>query len=315
MTSNELTRCFHPNDISYVCKEEIPIHTYIPETDCESTLLHPSTIKIPYHCEYRFLKLKHTLWIPLHLSNEWLYVAPESETLTVLCPEETTTLKIQTKGKLTLNAGCKGYTSYVTLYSMSAITTNLTTDYVPSAPVDFDCCFEDVERVNFEKLPMQVPLANVLSNTDDLRVASMKADEIEQMIKDQEIKQSQHLYLMATSWGTTLLTIFVVITCICCSCCFCKCCRNGFFWFWNRWSPSDCWKETQDKCCVSIYNYNGSRVEYAKTNTSPAVSIRSLPELESPISNQPKRELNEQTNLKEEIDCISKRTRSKQTFR
>jgi hypothetical protein len=141
MTSNELTGCFHPNDISYVCKEDIPIHTYIPETDCESTLLHPSTMKVPYNCEYRFLKLKQTLWIPLHLSNEWLYAAPESETLTVLCPEETTTLKIQAKCTLTLKPGCKGYSSYVTLYAMSSITTNLTTDYIPSAPVDFDCCF------------------------------------------------------------------------------------------------------------------------------------------------------------------------------
>jgi hypothetical protein len=55
---------------------------------------------------------------------------------------------------------------------------------------------------------------------DDLRVASMKAEEIEQMIKNQETKHNQNLYLMATSWGTTLLTIFVVITCICCTCCF-----------------------------------------------------------------------------------------------
>jgi hypothetical protein len=221
MTSNEMTGCFHPIDVSYVCKEEIPIHIYIPETDCESTLLHPSTIKIPYNCEYRFLKLKQTLWIPVHLSNEWLYVAPESETLTVLCPEETTTLKIQAKGKLTLKAGCKGNSSYVTLYAMSAITTNLTTDYIPSAPVNFDCCLEDVERVNFEELPLHVPLANVMSNMDDLRVASMKAEEIEQMIKDQEAKHNQNLYLMATSWGTTLVTIFIVATCICCSCCFC----------------------------------------------------------------------------------------------
>jgi hypothetical protein len=131
-----------------------------------------------------------------------------------------------------------------------------------------------------------------MSNMDDLTVASMKAEEIEQMIKDQEIKHNQHLYLMATSWGTTLVTILIVTTCICCSCCFCKCCRNEFFWIWNRWSPSDCWKDTQDKCCVSINNYIGSRVEYSKTNTSPAVSIRSLPELECPITTQPRKETN-----------------------
>jgi hypothetical protein len=57
MTTNELTGCFQPNKLTYVCKEEIPIYTYIPEMDCEATLLHPSTTKIPDNCEYRFFKL------------------------------------------------------------------------------------------------------------------------------------------------------------------------------------------------------------------------------------------------------------------
>lgn len=43
MTTNELTGCFHPNEFLYVrvCREEIPIYTYVPEIDCEATLLHP----------------------------------------------------------------------------------------------------------------------------------------------------------------------------------------------------------------------------------------------------------------------------------
>jgi hypothetical protein len=28
--------------------------------------------KVPEKCEYRFLKLSNTLWVPLHMSNEWL---------------------------------------------------------------------------------------------------------------------------------------------------------------------------------------------------------------------------------------------------
>jgi hypothetical protein len=55
MSTNELTGCFHPNEFLYVCREEIPIYTYVPEQDCESTLLHPSTTTIPKNCEYRFL--------------------------------------------------------------------------------------------------------------------------------------------------------------------------------------------------------------------------------------------------------------------
>ena len=169
--------------------------------------------------------------------------------------------------------------------------------------------------VNFENLPLQVPLVNVMSNMDDLRVASMRADEVQEMIKDQETKHERNLFMMATSWGSTLGVIFVTILCFCLSCCCCKCCRNSFFWLWDKWHPKDCWKQTQEKCCVSIYNYNGSRVEYAKTNTSPAISMKSLPELEGPCTSQPNREADETLKLKGDLESVSKRTRSKSVFR
>jgi hypothetical protein len=312
MTINELTGCFQPNEFNYVCKEDIPIYTYVPDLDCEATLLHPSTSKIPRKCEYNFFKLLKTFWIPLHRSNQWLFVTPQIETFTVLCPGETTTLKLETEGKLTLKPGCKGYSSYVTLYALSTLYTNLTNDYIPSAPIDFDCCFEDLEKVDFEKLPLQIPLVNVMSNIDDLRVASMRADQVLETIKEQETKREQNFYMMATSCGST---IGMMILCTCLSCCCCKCCRTSFFWLWDKWHPKECWKQTQEKCCVSIYNYNGSRVEYAKTNTSPAISMRSLPELESPSTSQPIREPDEKVKLREELDSISKRTRSKNLFR
>ena len=74
----ELQACFTPNELSYGCKENVPIVTYIPNDDCESTLIHPSTRVMPSKvCEQRMLTLENTYWIPLHLSNEWLFVAPK----------------------------------------------------------------------------------------------------------------------------------------------------------------------------------------------------------------------------------------------
>jgi hypothetical protein len=64
-----------------------------------------------------------------------------------------------------------------------------------------------------------------------------------------------------------------------------------------------------------VYNYNGSRVQYAKTNTSPAISIKSLPELGSAVTSQPKREADERLKAEDELESISKRTRSKKMFR
>jgi len=61
MSYPELSTCLMPNELSYACKENIPIVTYVPNDDCESTLIHPSTISIPHKvCEQRMLTLEQT---------------------------------------------------------------------------------------------------------------------------------------------------------------------------------------------------------------------------------------------------------------
>ena len=73
--------------------------TYVPN-DCESTLIHPSTISIPHKvCEQRMLTLDQTYWVPLHLSSEWLFTAPAREQFTVLCGTEKYQLTLQKRGK------------------------------------------------------------------------------------------------------------------------------------------------------------------------------------------------------------------------
>jgi hypothetical protein len=84
MTANELTGCFELNEFKHVCREEIPISTYIPGIDCEATLLHLSTTKLPDNCERRNFKLSKTFWILLYMSNQWLFVTPEIETFTIV---------------------------------------------------------------------------------------------------------------------------------------------------------------------------------------------------------------------------------------
>jgi hypothetical protein len=90
-------------------------------------------------------------------------VTPQIETFTAF-----PTLNLYNEGTLTLQNGCKGYSSYVTLYAISTTVINVTSDYVPSAPMDFKNCFEDFKSISFENLPLHAPLVNVMSSVDDL---------------------------------------------------------------------------------------------------------------------------------------------------
>jgi hypothetical protein len=72
----ELHTCLTPNEFNYVCPETLTILTYIPNEDCEATLIHPSTTSFPSNvCVQGLLNLEHTYWIPYHLSYEWFYVS------------------------------------------------------------------------------------------------------------------------------------------------------------------------------------------------------------------------------------------------
>ena len=161
----ELQACFMPNELSYVCKENVPIVTYIPNDDCESTLIHPSTRVIPTKvCEQRMLTLENTYWIPLHLSNEWLFVAPKVELFTVLCGTEKFQLTLQNRGKLYLPSRCKGYSTHNTLYALSTLVyNNSQEDVLPMAPMDIDCCLTLEEKEQIHDVLLQKPLSNILS--------------------------------------------------------------------------------------------------------------------------------------------------------
>ena len=281
MTYQELQACFTPNALSYVCKGDVPILTYIPNEDCESTLIHPSTISIPNNvCEQRLINLEHTYWIPLHLSNEWLYVAPKPELFTVLCGPVKSQLTLQSRGRLFLPPRCKGYATQSTLYALSTLVRNNSQkDVLPVAPVEIDCCLTKYEKEQLREIPLQKPLTNILSSVEDLNLASVKIDELQGMIDKEQRKQFEHFKVFATAWGSVVSTIVTLIVIICCSCCFCKCCRKCAFWTWDKLTPKECVSHTRERCCL-ITNINAERVTYHEVPQTPPltpVSSHSLP--------------------------------------
>ena len=79
---------------------------------------------------------------------------------------------------------------------MTTITKNVSDGFLPTVPMDFDCCLVSEKTQDFSKIPLSISLSNILTSTDDLRVASHKVDEVEEMIKEQELKDYSRFYLL-----------------------------------------------------------------------------------------------------------------------
>ena len=142
---------------------------------------------------------------------------------------------------------------------MTTITKNISNGFFSTVPMDYDCCLILEKTHDFSKLPLSIPLSNILSSTDDLRMASHKVDKVEKMIKDQETKDYSQLYKHITSLSAIMSTfMFLIISCFSC-CCSCRGYRTLWFKTLDKWSTKNCLKETSDKLCINIMNVQGKQ--------------------------------------------------------
>ena len=118
---------------------------------------------IPSTCSQRIAELNQTIWTQLD-NNEWLFVAPEPEVLTVLCSKhEPSDVTLIGTGKLKLNNLCKGYGSRILIQAQLTISTNNTDkDIIPHLPLDFDCCEVQERNFSLNNISLNLRLTNVI---------------------------------------------------------------------------------------------------------------------------------------------------------
>ena len=127
---------------------------------------------------------------------------------------------------------------------------------------------EMLKKIGLSQILVDV-LLNLMSNTDDLQVANIKIDGVEELIIIQEQKTHYSTYFIyAVSWlGITRIYITLI-----CGCCFCGCnkwCRRSMFWLWDGWTPSDCIKNAMDRLNVNLFQtLPGSVMNFARGVTS-----------------------------------------------
>ena len=249
-----------------------------------------------------------------------MYTAPTRELFTVLCGTEKFQLTLQKSGKLYLTPRCKGYSTHSTLYALSTlIRNNSQDDVLPVASVDTDCCLTSAEREQLHEIPLQKPLTNILSSVQDLKLASVKIDEVQELINAERAKKYEHFKILTTTWGTTVVTTVIFITCICCSCC-CKCCRQCVFWVWDKWTPKECVRHTREQCIVN--NFNAERVQYNEIPQTPPstqgsshslpASLQGFQQVQSREPPEPRRRLSSRISDNLELTEFQKKPKGKE---
>ena len=208
---------------------------------CEAQIIEPIRT-IPASRSQRIVNLNHTLWKQLN-GNEWLFVAPVSDVLTVLCSRhKPMDIKLLWTGKLQLNLLCKAYGSRILIQSHATIISNRTSkDIIPPMSLEYDCCGSVDKNFELNELRLHIPLRRFAGCLDDLKIASHKVEEVEKLIFEQEwkIKHStldSHLsFLLYVGMATTGLTLICF-----CYCCFCKCCHKRCPKFSKWWKDNPC---------------------------------------------------------------------------
>lgn len=131
ITLLNLLKCHVVHRRHYVCENRTPVFSAaVSETDCTVAMLHPSTRDAPSGCQYRHVRRQSSLFFMLD-DNEYLFVSPTPDTLTIICNNNFNQFSLNGTGKIWLEYYCKAFTKYVTLQSFSEFKVTSNFNYVP----------------------------------------------------------------------------------------------------------------------------------------------------------------------------------------
>ena len=116
--------------------------------------------------------------------NEWLYVAPRPDKVTILCSkQEPTDTETEGMGKLRLHSNCKVYGARVLIQAQTVVSfNNSEKDTIPPLFLDYACCDFAGKDVKLKDSHLELTLKNAVNRLEDLRLASHKVDEVNKHI-------------------------------------------------------------------------------------------------------------------------------------
>jgi hypothetical protein len=118
MKESELAQCKMLGQ--NVCTQQ---HTLLSTATGEScaVLMLQKKETLPLECDTRLVRLSPNVWTQL-INNTWIYFAPHSDTINMLCHNENPVdVGLEGVGKLKIYSGCKGYGATAILYGSSNV--------------------------------------------------------------------------------------------------------------------------------------------------------------------------------------------------
>ena len=151
-----------------MCKQNNPVQLTHLHEECEVEMLQ-SIRTIHSSCSQRIAEINQTVWTQLG-DNEWLYVAPRPDVLTVLCSkQEPSDIEIVGTGKLTLHSACKAYGSRILIQAQTIKTSNNTEkDIIPPLSLEYDCCMSEGKVTKLNEIHLELPLKSIVNRLEDL---------------------------------------------------------------------------------------------------------------------------------------------------
>lgn len=210
----ELSKCKSVKADSYICKQTQPLLNSHLRESCIVKLLQPR-ITVPQSCDTRIVSLTHPVWTQLEKRNEWIYIIPSSNSVTIVCShKEPVEVILSRTGKLKIQAGCKGYTKTAVLSTTSEVKVNATRtggDLLSKVDAEFECCENFGSHINLSHIDLDMKFKHVVNQVEDLKFASFKISELEKLAREHEWKNKYTQYHTTYSVFAYIIVSIVVI--------------------------------------------------------------------------------------------------------
>ncbi|KAL4126998.1 hypothetical protein QTP88_011286 [Uroleucon formosanum] len=184
-THQDYMMCKHSLDIT-ICNPHNIIIRNTHDT-CEVQLF-IDPLNLPVSCDVRHIKTSITFYKKLILKNSWIYASGQSNIVTLVCPDNSKTIKLLGTGILSINEACY-VTTPTTILKPNNCYANMTTniDFVPQFHIT-NVSTNLMNKINKIQEPtITIPVLKTIDNQlSDISKSSNSLDSVINMIEIEE---------------------------------------------------------------------------------------------------------------------------------